>query len=275
MIFFCKKCVLSLLSACLLLTGSAQVLRVDHITVQTSKPATLYSLFANTFQLPVLYRNEPGSNTSAGMVWLGNTALSFTGGDKDTAFFSNLSLEPLQYGESLIQTLKGFGITLNPPETLTHTSTEGEKHSWKTIGVRDLCSEWVQVVIADALNPAFFAKQRSIAKKMFAEKEGGTLGLRSVQKIILTTTDAAKNLQAWVSIPGVQRMADIGFRLIDGPIILVEKGHHNAVKELVVHVQSLAAAESFLLQNGLLQKEGNKTLILPAAVQGLRILLEQ
>lgn len=274
MIFLRKKGLLSLFSVCLLLTGSAQVLRLDNITVQTGKPATLYSLFTNTFQLPVLYRYQPGITSSAGMVWLGNTALSFTGGDKDTAFFSHLSLEPLQHGEALIQTLTGFGITLNPPAMITHTSTEGEKHSWKTIGVRDLCSEWVQVVIADALNPAFFARQRAGAKKMFAEREGGTLGLRSVQKIILTTTDAAKNLQAWVSIPGVQRMADIGFRLIDGPVILVEKGNYNAVKELVVQVQSLAAAESFLLQNGLLQKEGNKTLILPAAVQGLRIQLE-
>lgn len=275
MIFSRKKCLLSLFSVCLLLTGSAQVLRVDNITVQASKPAILYSLFANTFQLPALYRYQPGSNASAGMVWLGNTALSFTGGDKDTAFFSHLSLEPLQHGEALIQTLTEFGITLNPPDRITHTSTEGENLSWKTIGVRDLCSEWLQVVITDALNPAFFANQRTIAKKIFSEKEGGTLGLRSVQKIILTTTDAAKSLQAWVSIPGVQRMADIGFRLIDGPVILVEKGNYNAVKELVVQVQSLSAAESFLQQKGLLQKEGNKILVLPAAVQGLRIRLEE
>jgi len=275
MIFLRKKGLLSLFSVCLLLTGSAQVLRVDHITVQTSQPATLYSLFANTFQLPVLYPYQPDNTASAGVVWLGNTALSFTSGDKDTAFFSHLSLEPLQHGEALIQNLAGFGITLNPSVMVTHTSKEGEKHSWKTVGVRDLCSEWIQVVIADALHPAFVARQRAEAKKMLTEKEGGTLGLRSVQKIILTTTDAAKNLQAWVSIPGVQRMTDIGFRLIDGPVILVEKGKYNAVKEMVVQVQSLAAAESFLLQKGLLQKEGNNTLILPAAVQGLRILLEQ
>lgn len=275
MIFLRKKCFLPIVSVCLLLTGSAQVLRVNHITLQTSKPSTLYSLFANTFQLPVLYPYQPGSAASAGMVWLGNTALSFTGGDKDTAFFSHLSLEPLAHGEALIQTLTGFGITLNPPDMITHTSTKGEKHSWKTIGVRDLCSEWLQVAIADALNPALFTNQRAIAKKIFAEKEGGSLGLRSVQKIMLTTKDAAKSLQAWVSIPGVQRMADIGFRLIDGPVILVEKGNSNAVKEVVMQVTSLAVAESFLQQNGLLAKEGNKTLIRPDALQGLRILLEQ
>lgn len=275
MIFLRKKCLLFLLSVCLLVTGSAQVLRVDNITVQTNKLPVLYTLFANTFHLPVLYRYQPGRAASAGMVWLGNMALSFTGGNKDTAFFSNLSLEPLQHGEALTQTLTGFGITLNPPDMVTHTGTEGENLSWKTIGVHDLCSEWLQVVIADAINPTFFANQRTTAKKIFTENGGGALGLRSVQKIILTTTDAAKSLQAWVSIPGVQRMADIGFRLIDGPIILVEKGNYNAVKELVVQVQSLAAAESFLQQNGLLQKEGNKTLIHPAAVQGLRIRLEE
>jgi hypothetical protein len=275
MIFIRKKYLLSVFSVCLLVTGSAQVLRVDNITVQAGKAETVYSLFANTFQLPVLFRYQPAGAVKTGKVWLGNMALSFTGADKDTAFFSSLSLEPLQHGEALIQTLTGFGISLNPPDMITQPGTEGEELNWKTIGVRDLCSEWLQVVIADVLNPSFFASQCATAKKLFTESGGGALGLRSVQKIILTTTDAAKSLQAWVSIPGVQRMADIGFRLIDGPIILVEKGHYNAVKELVVQVQSLAAAESFLQQKGLLQKEGNKTLILPAAVLGLRIRLEE
>lgn len=275
MVFLRNKYFLSFFSVFLLLTGSAQVLRVDNITVEAGKAETIYSLFANTFQLPVLFRYQPAGAAETGKVWLGNMAVSFTRSDKDTAFFNKLSLEPLQHGEALIQTLTGFGISLNPPDIITQPGTEGEQCNWKTIGVRDLCSEWLQVVIADALNPAFFASQRANAKKVFAEKEGGALGVRSVQKIILTTTDAAKSLQAWVSIPGVQRLADLGFRLIDGPVILVEKGHYNAVKELVVQVQSLAAAESFLLQKGLLQKEGNKTLILPAAVQGLRILLEQ
>lgn len=275
MVFLRNKYFLSFFSVCLLVTGSAQVLRVDNVTVQAGNAETVYSLFANTFQLPVLFRYQPAGAAETGKVWLGNMALSFTRADKDTAFFSKLSLEPLQHGEALIETLTGFGISLNPPGMITEPGIEGEKLSWKTIGVRDLCSEWLQVVMADASNPAFFASQRATVKKIFTESGGGALGLRSVQKIILTTTDAAKSLQAWVSIPGVQRLADIGFRLIDGPVILVEKGHYNAVKELVVQVQSLAAAESFLQQKGLLQKEGNKTLILPAAVKGLRIRLEE
>ncbi len=275
MILVGKKYFLSVFSVCLLATGSAQVLRVDNITVQTDKAKVLYSLFTNTFQLPELFRYQPAGSAVSGMVWLGNTALSITGGDKDTTFFSTLSLEPLQQGEALIQTLTGFGITLNSPEKSSYTSVQGENISWKTIGVRDLCSEWVNIAISDAPRPSLFASYRTAAKKIFAERAGGTLGLQAVQKIILTTADAAKSLQAWVSIPGVQRMADIGFRLIDGPVILVEKGNYNAVKEIVVQVTSLAVAESFLQQNGLLQKEGNKTLILPAAVQGLRILLEE
>jgi hypothetical protein len=275
MILLRKKCLLAIFSFCLLITGSAQVLRIDNISVQAGNAPALYSLFANTFQLPSLSHYQPLAGLAAGQVWLGNTVLSFTKGNTDTAFFSRLSLEPLQHGEALVQTLAGFGIMLNPPESVTHTNKEGEQFAWKTMGVRDLCSEWLAVVIADALTPALFTSQRAGAKKIFAEKEGGTLGLLAVQKIVLTTADAAKTLQAWVSIPGVQRMADIGFRLIDGPVILVEKGNQHAVKEIVVQVRSLAAAELFLQKNGLLQKEGNKTLIRPAVVQGLRIVLEQ
>lgn len=202
----------------------------------------------------MLFRYQPAGAAEAGKVWLGNMALSFTGGvkDKDTSFFRNLSLEPLQHGEELMQSLAGFGIPLNPPGMITHSGTDGENLSWKSIGVRDLCSEWLEVAITDALHPALFAGQRTVAKKILTERAGGTLGLQAVQKIILTTTDAAKSLQAWVSIPGVQRMADIGFRLIDGPTILVEKGNYNAVKEVVIQVKSLAVAEAFLLQNGLL-----------------------
>ncbi len=116
---------------------------------------------------------------------------------------------------------------------------------------------------------------KKAARKIFAEEEGGPLGIIGLKKIIIGSSNFEKTVHAWISIPGAKKTGDNHFSFFDGPEIVVEKAEKDGIKEIQVQVRSMEAASKFLTENHMLSMQNNTTLIDPEKLYGLRIVLQQ
>lgn len=269
-----KKYLISVFFSFMLQYVNAQVLGVENLTIRTTRARKLFLLFTDSLGLPAVFNYQLMGTEPGGRIWMGNTAFSFTEAAAGiTGLFSEISLEPVQHGGVLLETLKNYGIAHREPESIPCKVKNEEKPCWKNIGLTDLLADAWKVVITDDINPVFLSDQKKKAKKIFSERAGGSLGIVGVKQLVIGTTDPEKTGQAWVSIPGAKRKESNLFRFIEGPEIGLIKTATNEIKEIRIQVRSQAIAAAFLLQKGLLKKEGDLTLIDPAVMNGLRIVL--
>ncbi len=263
--------------SCSLFTG-AQIAKVEHLNAHTIHATELFDLFKTTFRLPVVYDYQEFGNFSSGGLWLGNITLEFVnyrGLNTETALFKGIALEPVQHADTILRMLDEFSIPHNTPVPARFKVDNVEKTYWTNIGLKDLSTENLRVFICDYTDRSFVNNPKKAARKIFAEEEGGPLGIIGLKKIIIGSSNFEKTVNAWVSIPGAKKTGENHFSFFDGPEIVVEKAEKDGIKEIQLQVRSMETAAKFLTENHMLSMQNNTTLIDPEKLYGLRIVLQQ
>ena len=257
----------------------AQITRIQHFNAHSGDKAaqTLFTLFNQTFGLPVLYDYQSFGSFSSGGLWLGNITFEFVGhqdGDNLKAIFKGVALEPKQHTEAIVKMLDEKQIVHDAPDVAMMNVNGGQVPFYTVIGLKDLSAEGKRIFVCDYANRVFINTFSIKADSLLKANKGGPLGVIGLKKIIIGTTDKAKEVVVWGNVPGVIRKNDHFFSFSEGPDILIEPAGTDCVKEIVVKVKSLEQAMAFLEQRQCLKREGAKLLIDPEKLHGLRVILE-
>ena len=147
--------------------GQAVVRRVDHVNVRVSDPEPLFSLFAERFELPVVWPVTSFPSFANGSVALGNMTLEPTsyGGSSDrgtAAELFSICFEPEPVAAAAAE-LKRRGISHSPPVPYVGTwprsaSTELFHPEDQTAGKQPL---WTWIFLGGFLGDATMARRWS------------------------------------------------------------------------------------------------------------------
>jgi len=253
------------------------VKKVDHVAISSEDPAALYKLFTGSLGLPVAwsYAQYPGFAT--GGVHAGNVnleALRF-GPPANTAtpgaIYYGIVLEPYQLAESVPE-LEKRGAEPGKPQVQTTQVGGKQVPAWTNVTLKALCGPEYTVYLCE-----YTPQMKSALAGKHTTGPQGSLGIVSVEKIVVTSKDAASLRAAWsTALAPAALSADGGLAIGDGPAIQIDQGGADAITTLVFRVASLATAKSALEAAGLLGTASASALTADAAkVQGLRLVFVQ
>jgi len=254
--------------------------QVDHILVDCTNPKALFSLFADTLQLPVAWPISENQRYLTGGIGMGNTNIEFFGysessptGQPETHFYG-IAFEPYPLVDAL-RRLRSLGIPYSTPEPVEAALPNGSRGvAWTTVGLPSASKSGTSIFLYE-YSPAFLrvdVRRRQLGNRLILNN-GGPLGLESVCEIIIGSTDLKDDLAMWSLLLG--KPAPSGnLRAGNGPAIRIVQDSRGGVRELLLKVRSLEQAKAFLKQNKLLGSVSeNKTCLNPAKLWGLKISL--
>jgi len=273
-----KKILLCLALFCPACLVYGQVNKVQHITAHMPDAAEIFKLFNQSFGVPAVYDYQSFGSFSSGGLWLGNVTFETVGAngdDRDSAFFRGIALEPAAHTNAVDSLLDKIHINHSAPQ-ISYWNYQGSKQKFYTVtDLTDLCAGTRRVFICDYEQRDFINGFSLKADSAFNAAQGGSLGLLGVKAVVIQTTNLAKQVALWKTIPGIKVKDAYRFGFETGPDVLVEPGPQDQIKEIVLKVRSSAKAAAFLAKENYLKKEGNTLMIDPGKLHGLRIILEE
>lgn|SRR6185503_13034243 len=255
-----------------------QVNKVQHITAHVPGAADVFKLFSQTFGVPVVYDYQSFGSFSSGGLWLGNVTfetVGANGSDRDSAFFKGIALEPATHTNEIDAVMDKVPLNHSGPQ-ISYWNYQGSKQKFYTVtDLTDLCAGARRVFICDYEQRDFINSFSVKADSAFNAANGGSLGLLGVKVIVIQTTNPAKQVALWKTLPGIKVKGAYRFGFKTGPDVLIEQGPEDAIKEIVLKVRSAVKAEASLAKENYLKIEENTLLIDPGRLYRLRIILEE
>lgn len=258
-------------------TATPVVKTVDHVAISSEDPAALYKLFTGSLGLPVAwsYARYPGFST--GGVHAGNVnieSLHFGPPAKTSspgAMYYGIVLEPYPLAESVPE-LKARGVMPGKAQ-VTMTEVGGKQvPAWTNVTLKALCGPEYVVYLCE-----YTPQMKAALEGKETSGPLGPLGVVSVEKIVVTSKDAAALRDTWSTAMAPDVMsADGALAMGDGPAVQVDQGDGEAFTTLVFKVASLETAKAALSDLGLLGEATTSRLTIdPAKVQGLQMVFVQ
>ena len=258
-------------------TATPVVKKVDHVAISSEDPAALYKLFTGSLGLPVAwsYAKYPGFST--GGVHAGNVnleSLHFGPPAKTStpgAMYYGIVLEPYPLAESVPE-LKARGA-LPGKAQVTMTEVDGKQvPAWTNVTLKALCGPEYVVYLCE-----YTPQMKAALEGKATTGPLGPLGIVSVEKVVVTSKDAASLRGAWSAAMAPDAMSSDGLLAMgDGPAVQVDQGGEDAFTTLVFKVASLETAKAALSDLGLLgAATATQLTIDPAKVQGLQMVFVQ
>ncbi len=101
--------------------------------------------------------------------------------------------------------------------------------------------------------------------------QGGTLGIIALKEIVIKCNDVAGFSNQLSKLPGIMQHGNV-FSFSKGPSIQLIQAADEGIQKIIVQVQSVAMAKSFLQQRKILGTiTANSVMIDPAYIDGLTI----
>jgi hypothetical protein len=259
----CLALRLSPLDAQQALPAAPPVRQVDHIMIRADDPTKLYAFFTETLRLPSAWSLATRGVALSGGVGFGNVnveVIHIPDQKPSQAVLVGFALEPSPLADCL-QELTRRGIPYAQPRPLVRTEPDGSKTTlWTNVPLlqfsdSDRPANANIYIFVSEYGPAYVnvAERRARLRRELLDSDGGLLGVRSVEEIIVGVTDLNAAGALWQSLldplppsaPGLWRVGE-------GPAIRLVQAQENRLQGLVVGVRSLGAAESFLRHRALL-----------------------
>lgn len=258
------------------------VRQVDHLLVESSDPAALFSFLTGTLQLPAAWPVSENQGYVTAGVSVGNINLEmFRYADRNKpsarpeARYSGLTFEPYPL-EGALRELQLRGIRYLEPQRHVSALPNGSTGvAWTTVALPDLSSPRMSINLYE-YSPAFLKVE--IRRKQLGNRltlnNGGPLRVLSAAQIMISSPDPAKDGETWTRLLGKQQRPGV-WRPVSGPEIRIEQGREKEIRELALKVGSLAEAAAFLSKAGLLgSASAGSVQIKTSNLQGLRIRLK-
>lgn len=252
--------------------------QVDHILVASNDAEELFSVFSDTFQLPVVWPMSDYGKFASGGVSLGNVNLEIfrvpvSADSVVGAQFAGFALEPAPL-QSALQELEAREIAHGSPTPFNSTKTDGSASTlWTTVMLPSVSNEAMAVFLCEYTHDIVGQRQHYL--NQLRSQDGGPLSLESVDEIVCGVSGAQKSSEQWQSLLNPLLPSSPGvWELGGGPAVRVIQADVNGIRELVVSVRSLSRARGFLRECGLLDidRPDGVTMAGPA-LQGLTIRL--
>jgi catechol 2,3-dioxygenase-like lactoylglutathione lyase family enzyme len=265
---------------------SGPIRHIDHVMIRTGNPRELYAFFTETLQLPVAWPMlSPRPGVMTGGVSFGNVnveAIQFPGQTETRPRLIGFALEPSGLDESLSE-LNRRGITYGERRPLIAAGPDGTRRTqWTNVTLQqfsdsDNPADATVHVFLSEYNPAYVNVEERAARlrKQLAEKGGGPLGIVDVKEVVIGSTDVSAARRLWQRLlDPTPAAASNTWPIGNGPAVRLVPAGENAMRTMVIRVESLDRARAFLRDRQLLgvDPDGQPT-IDPAKVGGLDLRL--
>ncbi len=259
--------------------------RVDHIMIRAHDPAKVFGFFTEVLRLPVAWpMMSPREGVATGGVGFGNVnveAIRFRGQKSQTGkdHLLGFAFEPSPLAECLAE-LDRRGIGYGELRPLISTGPDGSR---RTLWTNVTLPQFSDGEAADATMHVFLSEysptytnvdeRRERLRRQLAESHGGPLGVEAVKEVVIGVTDMKAALALWQKLLDPTPLSGPSmWQVSDGPAIRLVQAKENAAQGLVITVQSLPRAKTFLRERGLLGTHSEKEATIdPSKIHGLNI----
>jgi hypothetical protein len=273
-LFFC------ITEAPLLAQRTTPVIRqVDHILVEARDPKALFSVFADTLQLPVAWPFTENKEYVTGGVSAGNLNLEFfLYPDRripKTSFYG-IAFEPYPLADAL-RRLQSLGIPHDAPETVISDLPNGKRGAaWTTVGLPTLSKPGLSLFLYE-YSPEFLrvdVRRKQLGNRLTLNN-GGPLGIQSLCEIVISTTRLQEDREGWGKLLGRAASTSTSTWSAGGGVVIrLADGNENGIRQIAFKVGSLKRAHAFLRKSRLLGAVYPHRLWLRSSkIQGLRMVL--
>jgi catechol 2,3-dioxygenase-like lactoylglutathione lyase family enzyme len=259
--------------------------RIDHIMIRADDPAKIYGFFTEVLRLPVAWPiMSPREGVATGGVGFGNVnveAIRFPGQKSQTGKDQLLgfAFEPSPLAECLAE-LDRRGIRYGEPRPSISTRPDGSKNTlWTNVTLPQFsdgeAANATMHVFLSEYSPTYtnVDQRRERLRRQLAESGGGPLGVEAVKEVIIGVTDMKVAQGLWQKLLDPISMSGPGmWQVSDGPAIRLVQAKENTTQGLVITVQSLQRAKTFLRERDLLGTHSEKEATIdPSRIHGLNI----
>jgi hypothetical protein len=259
---------------------------IDHIMIRTEHPETLFTLFTETFELPVAWPLANRGGVSSGGVGFGNVnveVIKFPGQLAAGSSLVGFAFEPVSSLSDSLAELDRRGVVYGSLRPFVITSSEGAASTlWTNVTLSQLSDSDTP---ADATLHIFLSEyapeyvdseqRRARLRTVLAQNDGGPLGVDGVVEVTVGTTNPDVSKELWGALLAPQALSAEGLWTAgNGPSIRLVRAAEAAIQGLVIGVRSLGRAEAFLRERGLLGSVSQDLVTIDRnRVEGLRISL--
>jgi hypothetical protein len=254
------------------------VRQIDHLLIVSSDAKGLFSLLAETFQLPVAWPMTDYGGFASGGVALGNVNLEIiedpepaTGTVKSR--WTGFALEPEPLKISLAE-LEARSIRHGAPAPFRAMRPDGSFGTrWTTVALPEVSGDDIEVFICQFEEDLTSKRRRTL--EQLKSHNGGPLSVQSAREIVCSTQDLKRMQENWQRLlnPLQASPRDV-WQVGSGPAIRLVQADQEEIQALVVNVKSLEQARRFLKEHRLLGSERPDSLTLARSpLQGLNVIL--
>lgn len=255
------------------------VVTVDHFFAVSADAERLFRSFQETFGLPVAWPFRAFGKFASGGLSVGNTVLEFVTfevpeGEVLQTEWKMIAFEPAGDTEAATAELNRRGVAFAEPEVNRYRDAAGtEKVGWTNTaligpGLSDV------VFFCDYEARERVAGMHRKGAEELAGARGGPLGLRRLKMIEVGVTDLKSARREWLKLidDPAQAQGEV-FHFGAGPSIQLVTASSPGIRGIVLQVDDLPRARSFLAQRQMLAATGGSVSIAPATIGGLTVAL--
>jgi hypothetical protein len=266
--------------------GSVPVGPIDHIMIRAEHPENLFTLFTETFELPVAWPLANRGGVTSGGVGFGNVnveAIKFPGQPTAESSLVGFAFEPSSSLSDSLAELDRRGVAYGNLRPFAITASDGTSATlWTNVTLSrfsdsDAPADATLHIFLSEYTPEYVdsAQRRERLRTVLAQSDGGPLGIDRVVEVTVGTTNPDVSKELWGELLAPEAPSADGFWTVgDGPSIRVVRAAEAAIQGLVIKVRSLGRAEAFLREQGLLGSVSQDLVMIdPNRVEGLRISL--
>jgi len=250
---------------------------IDHIVVLQRNPAELFTLFAQAFQLPVIWPMAEFGSSASGGLHFGNVVVEFARSDRladgSGARIGGIAFRPFESAAASIAELDARGIKHGAAQPYIPGGEGPQQALWTTVQVDEVAPPGVAAFVCEYHFDTATGLRK--ADQALATSRGGPLGLAGATELAIESPgpDAAAGRWRALLAPAPEPVAG-RFALPPGPTIALVRGPSDAIGRLTLAVASLDRARAFLEQRAIAHRgESDGVLIDGGALGGLALRL--
>jgi uncharacterized protein len=254
------------------------VTRVEHFFASAPDSERLFRIFRDTLGLAEVWPYQSWGGFASGGVSLGNVVFELVrwkppAGETLRSAFAGIAFEPPGTTDALIAELRRRGIPHTRPDSNAMRNAQSVNVGWVNTGLPQL-DAW-NVFVCDYLARRLVADGRLRASDALARAQGGVLGVRTVNEIVLGAKDMDAALARWRKLIDDPAQESNGvFTFGAGPRIRLARAATDGITGIVIQVHSLTRAKSALAGLRMLGPASDgRVLIAPSTIGGLEIAL--
>jgi hypothetical protein len=248
---------------------------IDHFFAISPEPEKLFHFLQEDLKLPVVWAFQDYGDFASGGLSLGNVVFEVARfgnpASVSTAVFWGIAFEPYDDAQSVTNWLKEKKIPYSGPQRFP---TSGDAIFWENVSLSALMPDNASIFICDYKQREQVRQGRASATQILSQHEGGPLGIKGVDYLVLGSADVKESINSWSSLIGPERVDAEMLRFIEGPDIRIISSEHEGFLAIALSVASLEGAASYLKSHNLIgSEESSSVSIAPAKLQGLHISL--